>query len=131
MNGTKQLLWISAGVEAVTGIFAVAAPSVLVWLVWAVPLTVGGNLVARVAGIALICLAIACWPSRSFHNETSSVRALLAYNVLVAAFLIIIGIRTPFVGVLLWLVAVFHFVMSVLFVLAWRRARSAASPAST
>lgn len=128
MNGTRQLLYISAVAEAVTGVVALVSPPVVVWLLWAIPLTVGGVLVGRIAGIALVSLAIACWPLR--NTDAAQVRALTVYNGFVGIFLLIIGIRTPFVGVLLWPAAVFHLVLSVLFVLAWRRARSAASSAS-
>ena len=120
MNRNSLLLYISASVEALTGIVTAVSPSTLVWLLWAVPLTVGGLLVARLTGFALISLAVACWPLRNPGDEARAIRAMLVYNVLAALYLLIVGARTQFVGVLLWPAVVFHATMSVLFILALR-----------
>ncbi|MBV8639436.1 MAG: hypothetical protein JO322_15255 [Candidatus Eremiobacteraeota bacterium] len=125
MNGSKQLLYLSAVTEALTGLVALVSPSLLAWLLFGLPLTIGGELLGRLAGCALIALAIGCWPPEDVREERAPLRGLFAYNVLAAVLLLVIAVRTPFGGVLLWPAVLFHGTLSVLFFLAWRKKRSA------
>ena len=58
--------------------------------------------VARVTGIALIALGIACWPG------LTPLCGMLTYNALAAAFFTYLAIRGNWVGPLLWPAAVLH-----------------------
>lgn len=78
---------------------------------------------ARIAGIGLLSLGLACWPSQESTLRASV--AMLTYNLLVAACLLSVGIVGEWVGVLLWPVAVLHAGLSVLLARAALSARSA------
>jgi hypothetical protein len=78
-------------------------------------------MMSRLAGIALIGLGAACWPSadtrRAFYGmETYSAFAML--------YLVYIGIRGESVGLLLWPGVVVHALLIVLLASAWLRQRT-------
>ena len=54
--------------------------------------------VARVLGIALIALGVACWPG----TDTGGIFGMLTYSVLATLYLAYIGVRGEWVGPLLW-----------------------------
>ena len=68
--------------------------------------------VARVAGIALIGLGIACWPGPPLAG-------MLTYSTIVALYLAYLGFAAGLTGILLWPVVALHFVLSILFGRAW------------
>jgi hypothetical protein len=83
----KKLLIMTAIIEAATGVGLLVAPAVLAQLL------LGGSLdtptaltVARVGGIALLSISVACWLSR--ENGQALVAAILLYNVFVVGLLI-------------------------------------------
>jgi hypothetical protein len=118
MNRTKQLILLACAVELGTGVVAALSPSLLVWLLWAIPLTVGGELAGRLAGFALVSLAVACWPSPA-QSDTAALRALLLYNGLGALLFLTLAVRTPFHGIVFWPALLFHVLMSALLLIAW------------
>ena len=67
--------------------------------------------VARVAGIALIALGLACWPGK---KATPAALAMLTYNVLVALYFLDLGLHGEWVGVLLWPAVVLHGILTIL-----------------
>ncbi len=68
--------------------------------------------VARVAGIALIALGIACWPGPSRAG-------MLTYSAAVTLYLAYLGVAGGLGGPLLWPAIVLHAVLSVLLARAW------------
>ena len=72
--------------------------------------------VARVAGIALIALGIACLPGLALLG-------MLTYSALVTAYLAYVGIRGEWAGPLLWPAVVVHAVFTLLLARAWFRSR--------
>jgi hypothetical protein len=110
-NGRPQAanghLRLAAAAEAVTGLALVLTPS----LVGRVLL--GGELggiaepTARVAGIALIGLAAGCWTGRPQVG-------MLTYGAAVTPYLAYLGIRTDWVGPLLWPAVALHAVLTLL-----------------
>lgn len=108
----KALLTITACLEAATGLALLAAPSALASALLGSALETSVALaVARVAGAALISLALACWLAR---NDTGArfrrgvTAAMLVYNSVVVAILVHAalgeGLRAP----ALWPAAVLH-----------------------
>jgi len=63
--------------------------------------------VARVAGIALIALGIACWPGTPWAGMST-------YSAAVTLYLAYLGVTGGSSGVLLWPAVVLHFVLTVL-----------------
>ncbi len=63
--------------------------------------------VARVAGIALIGLSIACWPGPPLAG-------MLTYSAVVTLYLAYIGFAGGFTGILLWPAVVLHIILTAL-----------------
>ena len=108
------LIAISAAIEAVTGVVAIVAPTLLVRLLFGAPLTAGGVAVARLAGFALLSLGLACWPGREPASLKRAARGLFTYNALVAIFFLYLGVRGHLVGLLLWPAAIVHAILAIL-----------------
>jgi hypothetical protein len=68
---------------------------------------------ARVLGIALIALGVACWPGRT------TLCGMLTYSVLATGYLAWLGIRGEWVGPVLWPAVVLHTILTVLLARAW------------
>lgn len=101
------ILAFSAIAELATGLALIAMPTVVITLLLA-PVTSAMIVpVARVAGIALIALGLACWPGRDCARN-GAFRALLTYNLLVAAYFAYLGAVQHLGGLLLWPVVGLH-----------------------
>jgi hypothetical protein len=102
-----NVLAFSAIAELATGLALLAMPDLVVSLLLAPVTSAMVVSVARVAGIALIALGLACWPS-SHRTGDAAFRALLTYNLLVAAYLAYLGATQHLSGLLLWPVVGLH-----------------------
>ena len=109
----KTLLTFAAIAEAVTGLALLVVPSLVGRVLLGEELTGVAIPVARVLGIALIALGVACWPGRT------ALCGMLTYSALATAFLAYLGIRGHWVGPLLWPAVALHAVMVVLLFRAW------------
>jgi hypothetical protein len=73
-------------------------------------------MLGRVAGVALLTLAIACWLARDdTHSRAAQglIAAMFLYNVAVAALLALAGGGLGLRGIALWPVVILHTVMAV------------------
>jgi hypothetical protein len=61
---TKNVLRFASVFEAATGVALLLVPSLVCRPLFSEDLTGAGMLIGRIAGIALIGLAVACWPGR-------------------------------------------------------------------
>jgi hypothetical protein len=104
----KTLLTMAAVGELATGFALLVAPSIVGRLLLGAELTGVAIPVARVLGIALIALGVACWPGRT------ALCGMLTYSMLATAFLACLGVRGEWVGPLLWPAVVLHAVMAIL-----------------
>jgi hypothetical protein len=102
--------------EASTGLALLIVPGLVGRLLLGEELSGIAIPVARVAGIALIALGLACWPA------TPRV-GMLAYSAAVTLYLAYLGVSGSSTGTLLWPAVVLHAVLTVL--LARAPARSA------
>jgi hypothetical protein len=109
------LLSVTAAVEAIMGLALIIYPQAVSSLLLGVDLAGAGIAVGRVAGIALLSLALVCWMSRQDADKTAALAAMLTYNLLVAAYLIYLGIGGELVGILLWPTVAIHAVLTLLF----------------
>ncbi|MBL8884995.1 MAG: hypothetical protein JNL45_18340 [Hyphomicrobium sp.] len=111
----KALMFAAVG-EAATGLALVLFPPVVGRLLLGEDLTGVAVPVARVAGIALIGLGIACWSGQPRIG-------MLAYSGLVTLYLAFLGFVDGLTGVLLWPAVVLHLILTVLLALAPTRNR--------
>ena len=108
----KKVLIFSAVAEVATGVALLIAPSLVWQLLLGEQLTGIAIPVARVAGIALIALGIACWPGPPLVG-------MLTYSALVALYLAYLGFAGGFSGVFLWPAVALHVVLSTLLGRIW------------
>ena len=81
----KVLVAIAAGVELLTGIALTLVPAVVVHSLLGGELAGPGIGVARICGLAMLALGIACWPMP--QPAYGALRALLIYNLLITLYL--------------------------------------------
>jgi hypothetical protein len=112
----KNALTFAAVAEAATGLALLIVPSLVVQLLLGEQLTGVAIPVARVAGIALIGLGIACSPGPPLVG-------MLTYGTLVTVFLAYLGFAGGLIGVLLWPAVVLHLILTVLLTREFTRIR--------
>jgi hypothetical protein len=117
----KKLLIVTAVVEALTGLILLAYPPIAIRLLLGPEITRMSVLISRLTGIALIALAVACWPDR---NLSRAFFGMLTYNALATLFLVYAGLIGAS-GILLWPAVALHAGLSILLVQAWRKERRA------
>jgi hypothetical protein len=109
---TRNLLIVTAAIEAATGAAMIVAPAALASLLLGAALDSSGAMtVARVAGVALLSLGVACWLVRDegrARGGRAVITAMLLYNVAVAAILIHSGLILGLDGIALWPAALVH-----------------------
>ena len=105
----KKVLIFAAAAEATTGAALLIAPSLVGQLLLGEDLTGVTIPVARVAGIALIALAIACWPGPPLAG-------MLTYNAAVTVYLAYLGFAGGLPGIFLWPVVALHLVLTGLLI---------------
>ena len=123
----SRAMWVAAaaGLEVVTGAGLVVAPSLLARLLFGSEMNASGNLVGRISGLVMLCLALGCWP-RAFEGEDRQVLApLIALSLLTTVYLIYVGMGGANVGVLLWPAAAAHLILAILLARAWMNRRAA------
>ena len=105
----NRVLAIASAAEVATGLALLAVPSLPGQLLLGHELTGVAEPVARVAGIALIALGLACWPGRDEGSDLSrALRAMLFYGLVVAIFLAYLGFGRQWTGPLLWPAVALH-----------------------
>ncbi|MEK6336319.1 MAG: hypothetical protein AABM67_15435 [Acidobacteriota bacterium] len=113
----KLLLMVAAVIEAGAGLGLFLIPGVATTVLLGTPLdTPAGLVVARIAGAALVTLAIACWQARNGERgspATGVVQAMLFYNFAAAMVLVYAGIRLELRSALLWPAIVLHLGLGV------------------
>jgi hypothetical protein len=110
-------LIFAAVAETATGLALLIVPSLVGQLLFGVEFMGVTILVARVTGIALIGLGVACWPGPPRVG-------MLVYSAAVTLYLSYIGLADGLTGVFLWPAVVLHVILTALL------ARDATRPAS-
>jgi hypothetical protein len=108
----KNVLIFAALGEAATGLVLLIAPSLAGQLLLGDSMAGIAIPVARVAGIALIALGVACWPGPPLAG-------MLIYSTGVTLYLAYLGIAGGVAGVLLWPAVALHATLTVLLGRAW------------
>ena len=112
IDGMKDVLPFAAIGEVATGLALLIVPSLVGRLLLDEELAGAAIPVARVAGIALIALGIACWPGPPLVG-------MLIYSTSVTVYLAWIGFTGGLTGVFLWPAIAFHAILSILLGRVW------------
>jgi hypothetical protein len=102
-----NVLVLAAVGEAAMGAALIIVPSLVGHLLLGVELTGIAVILARVAGIALIALSVACWPGTPLIG-------MLTYSAAVTLYLAYVGFAGGLSGVLLWPAVVLHVILTAL-----------------
>jgi hypothetical protein len=103
---TKVLIF-AAIAEVATGLALLIVPSLVGQLLLGEELAGIAIPVARVAGIAVIALGIACWPG-------TPLLGMLTYSALVTVYLAYLGFAGGSTGVFLWPAVALHAILTAL-----------------
>ena len=101
------MLVLAAVSEVATGMALLLVPSLVGRLLLGAELTGVAATVARVTGLALIALGVACWPG-------TPLAGMLTYSVTVTLYLAYVGIAGGPTGILLWPVVALHLILTIL-----------------
>jgi hypothetical protein len=110
---TRTLVALDSALEVATGVALIAHPSLVVRVLLGAGLSGGGIAVGRVAGLALLSLGLACWPSADGANAQAT-WALFTYNLFVAFYLGYLRVGGGFLSYLLWPAFALHALLTVL-----------------
>jgi hypothetical protein len=102
----KKVLTLAAIGEAATGLALLLVPSLVGQLLLGEALAGMAIPVARVAGIALIALAVACWGA--------PLLGMLTYSGAVTLYLAYLGVVGGLGGILLWPAVILHAILTAL-----------------
>lgn len=103
----KNVLTFTAIAEAATGLALLILPSLIGQLLLGEQLAGVAIPVARVAGLALIALGVACWPGPPLAG-------MLTYSGSVTLYLAYLGFTGGLSGILLWPAVMLHAVLTAL-----------------
>ncbi|MDA9479649.1 hypothetical protein XI03_35175 [Bradyrhizobium sp. CCBAU 65884] len=122
-SATRWTVVAAAAEAAATGLVLFVRPSWFAWLVFGAEFSDAGMALGRLTAIALLGLTLATWPSATASSLTSSIRALLLYNMLAAIYLAYVGIGGQLTGIMLWPAVALHAIFSFLLGRSWRGMR--------
>jgi len=117
----KVLLAVAATFETATGIALIFAPNI-VRLLLGTDISGVVLVIARMVGVGLLLLGVACWPR--VEGTIPRLRAMLIYNLLATAYLGYLRFSSQSVGELLLSALAVHAVLAILFVGAWLKDHS-------
>jgi hypothetical protein len=103
----KGVLVLAAVSEVATGVALLIVPSLVGQWLFGAELIGIATTVARVTGIALIALGVACWPGTPLIG-------MLTYSAAVTLYLAYVGFAEGLSGPLLWPVVVLHAIVTAL-----------------
>lgn len=106
-----------AASEAATGLALLLSPALIAALLLGAALdTPAALVVARVTGVALLSLGVACWLARNDVQSRAArglVAGMLFYSAAVVAVLVYAGTALRLSGIGLWPAAVLHVAMAI------------------
>lgn len=112
----RILLGLTAVGEAAAGFVLLVYPPTVVRLLFGAEVIGIGVVMSRVAGAALLAIAVACWPARNDPGcpaQRGLLFGVLIYDLAAAALLVYAGLFLDMAGVALWPAVVVHVVLAV------------------
>jgi hypothetical protein len=110
----RKVVVLAAVSEASTGAALLMAPWLVGQVLFGAEVTGIAVIVARVTGIALIGLGVACWPGPPRVG-------MLTYNAAITLYLVYVGFAGGLTGILLWPAIGLHVILTALLLLTSRR----------
>lgn len=108
----KSLLTITAILEGATGLALVFAPSLLASsLLGTTLIDPTAIIIAKLAGVALITIGLACWFSRKEAQSTIMLQTMLVYNLLSISVLVYSAQIVKISGQGLWPAVLLHLLL--------------------
>lgn len=111
----RTLKFASIG-EGLTGLGLVVTPALVIRLVFDQTIEDAGIIACRLAGLALIGLALACWPG---PDGKPARLGMQVYSFAATLYLAGLGIGGDAKGIMLWPAVVAHAVISLVLMRAW------------
>lgn len=112
----KTLLGVTALLELGAGLALLVAPTLFVALLMNGGLEGAPALtVARIGGVGLLALGMACWLARNDSDSAAAsgvAKAMVIYNLGAVLILGNVGMQSQAVGILLWPAVIIHAVMA-------------------
>jgi hypothetical protein len=108
----KKLLILTGVLESATGVALMVAPALVGRLLLGTEFTGVAIVLARILGIALLALGVACWPGPASLG-------MLTYNALGTVYFAWLALGHEWAGPLLWPVVVLHAALTILLGRAW------------
>jgi hypothetical protein len=108
----KSVVTTAAWLEIVVGATLLTAPDYPCQLLFAAKPEGLGLALARIGGLGLFALGLACLPSKATGAHRNAVFGLFVFNFGVAVLLAWVAIATTFSGVLLWPTVVLHAIIA-------------------
>lgn len=115
----KKLLAFAAVGEATLAVIVLVYPPIVIRLLFGAEIAGPCVWISRLVGIALIGLAVACWPD---GNPVRAFYGMATYSTLAMLYLAYVGLNDG-TGILLWPAVAIHAGLSVLLVRAWWKER--------
>ena len=112
----KQIIAVATALEVGIGLALIIDSSLIARLLFGEGVSGTALALGRVAGLGFVSFGLACWPSSEHRSQGPALRGLLCYNLLVTIYLLYLGIRGAWVGVLLWPAAALHAVLTFLLI---------------
>lgn len=113
----KMLLMVTTVFEGAVGLGLFLIPAVLVPVLLGSPIdTPTGMVAGRLAGAAILSLAVCCWQARNSEPDGAGlgvVTAMLFYNIAAAAVLVYAGVRLGLQSQFIWPTIVLHAFMGL------------------
>jgi hypothetical protein len=116
---TRLLILVCAVLETGTGLGLLTFPRLVVRLLLGAEPVGAGVATARLCGLALLSLGLACWPegqARRQGPDRRALRALLVYNTAAAAYLAVLMAIEGYRGIALVPAIVLHAILGALLV---------------
>jgi hypothetical protein len=111
----KLLHKVTALIEVPTGLGLIAVPALVVRLLLGAEIAGAAIPLARVAGVALLALGVACWLA-SYDEQSCAARGvasgMVIYNLGTVLVLGTAGLQTRPAGILLWPAVILHAAMA-------------------
>jgi hypothetical protein len=109
---------VAAGAEVITALVLIIRPPLFGRLLFGTEFSPPGLALGRLAGFALLALALACWPGLG-GGRKSAIGALVTFSLLSAIYLVCLGITGRLVGPLLWPAASMHAGLTIILIRDW------------